>query len=43
MDTGFVTLRSDRGQEARLRCALTPRQKAILLAGGLLEYTKEGN
>ena len=43
MDTGFVTLRSDRGQEARLRCTLTPRQKAILLAGGLLEYTKEGN
>ena len=43
MDTGFVTLRSDRGQEARLRCTLTLRQKAILLAGGLLEYTKEGN
>lgn len=43
MDTGFVTMRSDRGQEARLRCTLTPRQKAILLAGGLLEYTKEGN
>ena len=41
MDTGFVTLRNDKGSTARLRCTVTPRQKAILKAGGLLEYTKE--
>ena len=41
MDTGFVTLRNDKGCTARLRCTVTPRQKAILKAGGLLEYTKE--
>ena len=43
MDTGYVTLRSEGGASARLRCAVTARQKAILLAGGLLEYTREGN
>lgn len=43
MDTGFVTLRSSRGETARLRCTVTPRQKGILLSGGLLEYTREGN
>ena len=42
MDSGFVTMKNEAGQTARLRCALTARQKAILLAGGLLEYTKEG-
>lgn len=42
MDSGFVTMTSQTGATARLRCELTPRQKAILLAGGLLEYTKEG-
>ncbi len=41
MDTGFVTLRNDKGSTARLRCTVTLRQKAILKAGGLLEYTKE--
>ena len=41
MDTGFVTLRNDKGSTARLRCTVTSRQKAILKAGGLLEYTKE--
>ncbi len=42
MDSGFVTMKNEAGGFARLRCALTARQKAILLAGGLLEYTKEG-
>ena len=42
MDSGFVTMKNEAGETARLRCALTARQKAILLAGGLLEYTKEG-
>ena len=41
MDTGFVTLRNDKGSTARLRCTVTSRQKTILKAGGLLEYTKE--
>ena len=42
MDSGFVTMKNEAGEFARLCCALTARQKAILLAGGLLEYTKEG-
>ena len=42
MDSGFVTMKNEAGEFARLRCVLTARQKAILLAGGLLEYTKEG-
>ena len=42
MDSGFVTMKNEAGEFARLRCALTARQKAILLVGGLLEYTKEG-
>lgn len=42
MDSGFVTMKNEAGEFARLHCALTARQKAILLAGGLLEYTKEG-
>ena len=43
MDTGFVTVKNEQGTEARLHCSLTQRQKDILLAGGLLEYTREGN
>ena len=43
MDTGFVTMRNEQGAEARLHCNLTQRQKDILLAGGLLEYTREAN
>ncbi len=43
LDSGFVTLRSASGETARLICSVTSRQKAILLAGGLLEYTREGN
>ena len=43
MDTGFVIMKNAQGAEARLRCNLTQRQKDILLAGGLLEYTREAN
>lgn len=42
-DTGFVTMKNEQGAEARLHCNLTQRQKDILLAGGLLEYTREAN
>ena len=43
MDTGFVTMKNEQGAEARLHCNLTQRQKDILRAGGLLEYTREAN
>lgn len=43
MNTGFVTMKNEQGAEARLHCNLTQRQKDILLAGGLLEYTREAN
>ena len=44
MDTGTVTLTDTAtGETAQLNCALTQRQKDILLAGGLLAYTKENS
>ena len=43
MDTGFVAMKNETGEQARLHCNLTQRQKEILLAGGLLEYTREAN
>ena len=43
LDTGFVTMKNETGEQARLHCNLTQRQKEILLAGGLLEYTREAN
>ena len=44
MDTGTVTLTdTDTGETAKLNCVLTQRQKAILLSGGLLAYTKENS
>ena len=43
MDTGFVTMKNERDEQVRLHCNLTQRQKEILLAGGLLEYTREAN
>ena len=43
MDTGFVTMKNEAGGQVRLHCNLTQRQKEILLAGGLLEYTREAN
>ena len=41
MDSGEMTLRAGE-REMTLLCAFTDRQKAILKAGGLLSYTKEG-
>ena len=43
LSRGFVMLKSASGETARLICNVTPRQRAILLAGGLLEYTREEN
>ena len=43
MDTDFVTMKNETGEQVRLHCNLTQRQKEILLAGGLLEYTREAN
>ena len=42
MNSGTVTMTDEKGHSAELNCVLTERQKAILLAGGLLAYTKEG-
>ena len=43
MEAGKLTV-TDRttGKKFNVLCALTERQRAILLAGGLLNYTKEG-
>ncbi len=43
MDSGEITLKNETtGEEFKLTCAFTQRQKAILKAGGLLSYTKKG-
>lgn len=43
MDKGEIVLRDETTDESfALSCAFTERQKAILKAGGLLEYTKNG-
>ena len=42
MKTGCLTVTADDGFKFRVKCDLTQRQQAILLAGGLLNYTKEG-
>jgi len=42
MNTGVFTLKNNtNGKEILLQANLTERQKAILMAGGLLNYTKE--
>ena len=42
MNTGnFVLINKTSGKEILLQASLTERQKAILMAGGLLNYTKE--
>ena len=44
LDTGSLALRcKESGKKISLTCALTQRQKDILLAGGLLNYTKENS
>ena len=43
MDNGEITLKDETtGESFPLSCSFTDRQKAILKAGGLLEYTKNG-
>ena len=42
MEMGVLTLKNETtGAEIALQCSLTGRQKDILMAGGLLNYTKE--
>lgn len=42
MKTGILTVSTDKGISFEVKCDLTERQQAILLAGGLLNYTREG-
>ncbi len=42
MEDGCLTVKTDSGAEFEVVCDLTDRQRAILRAGGLLNYTKEG-
>ena len=42
MKSGKLTVTVDNGATFTVNCDLTERQQAILLAGGLLNYTKEG-
>ena len=42
MKCGKLTVTTDSGFTFLVNCDLTQRQQAILLAGGLLNYTKEG-
>ena len=42
MKNGKLTVIADNGFTFNVNCDLTARQQAILLAGGLLNYTKEG-
>ena len=42
MKAGILTITTGSGVSFEVKCDLTERQQAILLAGGLLNYTKEG-
>ena len=42
MEQGKLTVTDENGFAFNVVCNLTERQRAILLAGGLLNYTKEG-
>ena len=42
MKAGKLTVTTGNGYRFEVECNLTDRQQAILLAGGLLNYTKEG-
>ena len=42
MEAGKLTVTDETGFAFNVVCNLTERQRAILLAGGLLNYTKEG-
>ncbi len=39
---GIVMTNATRGAEIELRCELSPRERGILLAGGMLNYVKAG-
>ena len=44
MEQGTIMMKNhSTGKEIVLKCAMSQRQRAILMAGGLLNYTKEGN
>ena len=42
MEQGRLAVTADDGFKFYVNCALTERQRSILMAGGLLNYTKEG-
>ena len=42
MERGRLAVTADDGFKFYVNSALTERQRAILMAGGLLNYTKEG-
>ena len=42
MEQGSITAWDESGRSYTLNCSLTQRQRAVLKAGGLLNYTKEG-
>ena len=42
MEEGVITMTDDTGKTYQLSCVMTDRQRAIVTAGGLLNYTKEG-
>ena len=42
MEEGVVTMTDENGKAYQLSCVMTDRQRAIVTAGGLLNYTKEG-
>ena len=42
MKVGRLDVKTDLGKRFTVCCDLTVRQQAILLAGGLLNYTREG-
>ena len=43
LEAGSLSVQdADTGDTFRVNCQFSPRQRAILLAGGLLNYTKEG-
>ena len=44
LETGEITLQNETtGQTFQLNCSFSQRQREILLAGGLLDYTREAN
>ena len=42
MESGKIMMTDEAGNQIALDCNMTDRQRAIVMAGGLLNYTKEG-